>query len=98
MPSEDRSVNWEKWRLIPAVKLWQAVALSLNIDPDRVRSDYSWKAETTRFPESQTFRDRLDVLRSNLGEPRISSQSPSTLLTLSALRSPHHGLQSGLHL
>lgn len=71
--ANDRSPNWSKWRLIPAVNLWQAVALSLSIDPDQVESNYSWKADATFFDESSEFRDRLEVLKSNLGESQLLS-------------------------
>ena len=64
----DRKPNWTKWRLMHKVNLWQAVALSLDIDPDSVKHDYSWKAEADFFDESQEFIDRLEVLKNNLGD------------------------------
>ena len=33
--------DWSLWRHIPQVKLWQAVLLSLNVDPDGLDSDYT---------------------------------------------------------
>jgi len=33
MPSESREPNWQKWKAVPEVNLYEAVALSLNIDP-----------------------------------------------------------------
>lgn len=63
--AKDRSPNWAKWQHIPEVMLWQAVALSLNIDPDSADRSYSWKAEETLIGESKEFQDRLDVLIAN---------------------------------
>lgn len=63
--AEDRSPNWSKWQHIPEVMLWQAVALSLNIDPASADESYSWKAEETLTGEAQEFKDRLDVLIAN---------------------------------
>ena len=36
-----RHPDWVKWKLHPDVMLWQAVALWLDIDPDRVRINRS---------------------------------------------------------
>lgn len=69
--AEDRKPNWSKWRLMRAVNLWQAVALSLDIDPDKVNHDYNWKAEADFFDESQEFIDRLEVLKDNVGSSAL---------------------------
>jgi hypothetical protein len=69
--TKDRSPNWTKWKHIPDVMLWQAVALSLNVDPDLANRSYSWKAEGTVTGESKEFKDRLDVLLANFGRARL---------------------------
>jgi hypothetical protein len=64
--TNSRNVNWEKWRHIPEVRLWEAIALSLNIDPDKVNHNrHSWMADDMLFDESSTFNDRLEVLKRN---------------------------------
>jgi hypothetical protein len=65
--AKERLPNWAKWNHIPEVMLWQAIALSLNIDPDVAERSYSWKAEGTLTNESKDFKDRLDVLLANFG-------------------------------
>jgi hypothetical protein len=58
--------NWDKWRLIPEPRLWQCVALSLNIDPDSIEIDPVFGRDPilpTRFRE---FRDRIDIAGENL--------------------------------
>ena len=34
---DDLKPNWGKWLLLPEVKGWEAVLLSLNIEPEKVR-------------------------------------------------------------
>ena len=75
--AKDRSPNWAKWKHIPEVMLWQAVALSLDIDPDVADRSYSWKAEATLTGESKAFKDRLDVLLANFD--RHSLLKPTSL-------------------
>lgn len=69
MTSRDRTPNWNKWRLIPNLEQWKCVALSLNIDPDKVRCD-QWV-----FYESQEFKDRLYITCANLGRRLIKLAS-----------------------
>jgi hypothetical protein len=57
-----RTPIWDKWRLIPKPAPWQCVALSLNIDPDKVRHDRYGGGPV----ESKDFKDRLDVVKANL--------------------------------
>ena len=65
-PPKLKPARWQVWRLMPSVALWQAVCLSLDIEPDehlkdgatRVRSDHS------RLPAD--YWDRLMVCLSNL--------------------------------
>jgi hypothetical protein len=63
-----RKPNWSKWRHIPVLKVWQAVALSLNIDPEKVQRERPVRSYgTLKFIESEVFRDRLEVACANLG-------------------------------
>lgn len=87
-----RSPNWEKWRYVPNVRLWEGVALSLNVEPGKVRhSDGSWMADTHLFNEPQDFQDRMFVAERNIttnkllkvtgiviGDPRDSSVTLSS--------------------
>src|SRR5262245_16552383 len=62
-----RLPNWQKWRHIPNAKIWEAVALSMNIDPDLVRHNRSWAENEYSFDESGEFRDRVVVAKRNIG-------------------------------
>jgi hypothetical protein len=63
-----RAPNWKKWRHIPCTEVWRAVALSLDIDPDRVKINrHSWMGDGLVFDESQEFQDRVFVAGQNLG-------------------------------
>ena len=67
--NEPRTPNWRKWRHVPTAKLWEAVALSLDIEPNQVRHNkHSWMAETHLFDEGEEFADRVFVTRKNLGK------------------------------
>lgn len=68
----DREPDWDEWRFIPEVQLWQAVALSLNIAPGKEwLKPHSWHqngvAESV-FDESDEFNSRLRVLRANFDD------------------------------
>ena len=65
-----RRPNWLKWKHIPTPRLWQAVALSLDIDPDQVRHGRdSWMVQDHLFDESREFSDRIEIARANLSHP-----------------------------
>lgn len=50
--------------MMPEVKEWEAVALSLNIEPDNIRLDSSaWMGASHPFSESEEFNDRLTILK-----------------------------------
>ena len=82
----DRAPNWETWRLMPRPALWQCVALSLNIDP------YKLKRDAFCFPErvSDQFRNRIDVTCATLRERHpadcapIAERSPLSLRKFAA--------------
>ena len=60
----DRMPRWQKWKLIPEVKLWEAVSLSLNIEPEKVKTNgNAWMGSHHPFTEGETFNDRLEVLK-----------------------------------
>lgn len=64
--NNDRKPRWKKWRLMPEVRMFEAVALSLDIEPDKVRTtDYAWMGAKYPFDEGSEFNDRLDVLLAN---------------------------------
>lgn len=63
----DRKPNWRKWNLIDDVEVWKAIALSLDIDPDKVTRDGSdWMAGGGYVNHEETeFKDRLDIIKAN---------------------------------
>jgi hypothetical protein len=67
---QDRAPNWQKWKHVPNVKLYEAVALSLNIAPEKLqRSPSAWMSGK-RFEESDEFDVRLFVAQRNLNKLR----------------------------
>lgn len=73
-----RKPKWQKWRHMPELTLLQAVALSLDVDPDSVNHSYSWKAEADILQESQEFVDRLEIMKANLSKaPELTPTSVS---------------------
>jgi len=63
-----RTPNWQKWRHVPTARVWEVVALSLDIEPKQVRhSKHGWMAETHLFDEGEEFADRVFVTCKNLG-------------------------------
>jgi hypothetical protein len=67
--SMDRPPDWGFWRHVPNVTLPEGVALSLNIDPRRLRPNrYSWRAGQARFDEGPEFENRLLLAQRCLGD------------------------------
>jgi hypothetical protein len=64
---DDRTPNWNKWRLIPNPTLWQCVALSLNIDPDKVHKEWL-EINLVIREEGRKFNDRLAIALANAGD------------------------------
>ncbi len=62
----DRTPNWDKWRLIPNCTLWECIALSLDIDPDKVHKE--WLEINLVIKESGKFNDRIAVALENAGD------------------------------
>ena len=62
----DRKPNWNKWKLIPNAKIWAVAALSLDIDPDKVKHNpQGWMANAFTTLEGQDFKDRVEVITAN---------------------------------
>jgi hypothetical protein len=62
-----RKPNWEKWKLIPQARIWEVVALSLNIDPDFIEHDrHDWMADKEISKESSEFKIRCEVVLANI--------------------------------
>ncbi len=62
-----RKPNWEKWKHVPDVKVWEGVALSLDIEPDKVRfNQYGWMGDGLAFKESKELDERIFVAKRNL--------------------------------
>ena len=62
--TNDRLPRWNKWRLMPEVKEWEAVALSLNIEPEKIKTDSNaWMGAAHPFDEGDDFNDRLEILK-----------------------------------
>ena len=69
MDAGNRKPRWDKWRLMPDVKIHEAVALSLDIEPESL----SYKNEP-RF-ENQEFSMRIAVTIANSGKFNHSRHS-----------------------
>jgi hypothetical protein len=65
----DRSPPWTIWKNISKLKVFEAVALSLNIDPRKLRRiSHGWTAGKRLFNEGQEFNDRLFIAERNLAD------------------------------
>jgi hypothetical protein len=97
---EDRKPNWEKWRHVPNTKIWEAVALSLNIDPWEVRpASGRIPGGPLIFDEGQEFNDRIFVVDRNLATgagptPQIAAvdDPPSCVVSLCEFATWAHSL------
>lgn len=70
MTTESRKPDWPKWRQRPRWGLYEAVALSLDIEPDKVKlNKLAWMGADHPFAESTAFSDRLETLRRNAYGP-----------------------------
>jgi len=69
------AVDWNKWRNLPEVRVWQAVALSLGIEPSAVFP--TGRAEEWAIArEGQDFRGRLEVVVANLAGQYEDDRGP----------------------
>ena len=80
--------DWSFWLAMQEVKVWQACALSLNLEPDKMKADFSWMAgpgsrlifTDTSFPTKEIkeeFDRRSRLLLANLSDR--NHFSPATL-------------------
>jgi hypothetical protein len=60
--------KWKKWRLVPKVRIWEAVCLSLNIEPGKIvaASEEYLITNGQRELKPQEFSDRMLVALRNL--------------------------------
>ncbi|WP_232341786.1 hypothetical protein [Burkholderia pseudomallei] len=64
-----RPPRWDDWRLMPELEVWQAVALSLDIEPDEVRFNRdAWMGAEFPFDEGDDFTRRLRITLANLSD------------------------------
>jgi len=64
--NESRTPRWQKWKHVRGVRLVEAVALSLNIAPEKLRlNPHAWM-NGKRFDEGEEFLDRLFLAERNL--------------------------------
>lgn len=72
---------------MPTVKVWEAAALSLNIDPTEVRTNPQGWMGGSAFIESADFEDRLEVISRNVdvNGAALLRQDASPVPTTSAL-------------
>lgn len=80
-PTTARAPDWEFWARLPCVRVWEACALSLNIDPDSMQhSPGGWMAgpghgpifEARSFPSREAeeqFSKRRRLLTQSIGNP-----------------------------
>ena len=66
LPPKQQPARWQVWRLMPSVALWQAVCLSLDIEPAEHLKDDATRARSgySRLPAD--YWDRLMVCLANL--------------------------------
>ena len=78
--------RWDLWRLIPKCELWQAVSLSLDVEPtdEMARQLRRGRTEYSRLPEG--FWDRLQVCQANV---RMAGPIRPQELYLGAANSPY---------
>jgi hypothetical protein len=63
-----RDPDWSVWRNLPKVQVWQAVALSLGVDPSAIGSYGVTRVLANKIgPDLHEFRKRLLVAEANLG-------------------------------
>jgi hypothetical protein len=65
-PTFDQKPDWAKWANMPTCELWQAVALSLDLEPDALP-----RASLDEYPDDK-FRQRLRVACVNFDNTRFS--------------------------
>jgi hypothetical protein len=64
-----RQAKWKNWRVIALVPLWQAVALSLDIEPDKVRRGTIGDG-SREWNEGDKFCERMSIAEKVIDGPR----------------------------
>lgn len=76
----DREPDWDEWKRVSKAQLplWQAVALSLNVNPDDVGRKHPnrYQPGFPMFDESPEFDKRLRVLIANISDPKQFPTKP----------------------
>ncbi|MEI7997698.1 MAG: hypothetical protein WCH01_22660 [Methylococcaceae bacterium] len=69
----NREPKWSTWDLLPKVELWEAVALSFDIDPDKIKRPRheSLAVSQPMFDEGKDFDDRLRIIKANIGNHEL---------------------------
>lgn len=71
---QDKAPDWQIWQHMPEVKLWQAVVLSLNENPDRLTYSngriVSGETVDEYFSDNREATKRLRLLTANLSDRR----------------------------
>lgn len=99
MQTEDGSIDWVFWLQMPNVKLYEAVALSLGIDPDEVRFNRdAWTlGGEDLFDKGQDFKKRMRLAKARIEEMRVKSSAigdaSMTEITLASFVALAIGLQ-----
>jgi hypothetical protein len=72
------AVDWSAWEKVKRVELWEAVALSLDLEPGQVKGSTEASASGHHVGGSSgTFAKRLEVARAHLGKSTgLSGQAP----------------------
>ena len=65
-PPKLRPARWQVWRLMPSTALWQAVCLSLDIEPDEHFKDDATRAQSPYSRLPADYWDRLMVCQANV--------------------------------
>jgi hypothetical protein len=64
-----RKPNWETWRGVPNVMIWEAVSLSLDIEPSKVSQEPTgWNGTSRKINESEEFKNRAFMAVRNIGQ------------------------------
>ena len=81
-----RAINWAKWWHVEHLRIWEAIALSLEIDPDSVKHRCYGGIGEWYIDESREFRDRLFVACRNLGSKEVALSPDARVDRLEVLR------------
>lgn len=70
----DRTPDWHIWLNTPNVSIWEAAALSLNIEPSKINhNSHGWMVGSRLFNESEEFKKRITLISRNVGSALSST-------------------------